>query len=95
MELQHENYDEAIRVMQCAAAIPKNTKILMTILFKSLKLWSFLVDLEESIGTIELTKAIYNKIIDLKIANAQVIVNYTAFLEGNQYWKDSFKVRFV
>jgi pre-mRNA-splicing factor SYF1 len=30
---------------------------------------------------------------DLKIANAQVIVNYAGFLEENQYWEDSFKVR--
>ncbi|EEB95243.1 hypothetical protein MPER_05819, partial [Moniliophthora perniciosa FA553] len=27
LEIRHENYDEAIRVMQRAAAIPKNTKI--------------------------------------------------------------------
>lgn len=100
MELRHENYDEAIRVMQRAAAIPKNTKInyhdhslpVQARLFKSLKLWSFYVDLEESIGTVESTKAVYDKIMDLKIANAQVIVNYAAFLEDNQYWEDSFKV---
>ena len=62
-------------------------------MFKSLKLWSFYVDLEESIGTVESTKAVYDKIMDLKIANAQVIVNYAGFLEENQYWEDSFKVR--
>ncbi|KAJ8588066.1 TPR-like protein [Rhizopogon salebrosus TDB-379] len=100
MELRHENYDEAVRVMQRAAAIPKNTKInyhdhslpVQARLFKSLKLWSFYVDLEESIGTVESTKAVYDKIMDLKIANAQVIVNYAGFLEENQYWEDSFKV---
>ncbi|KAF8969894.1 hypothetical protein BDZ97DRAFT_1902300 [Flammula alnicola] len=78
MELRHENYDEAIRVMQRATAIPKNTKIsyhdhtisAQARLFKSLKLWSFYVDLEESI----------------------VIVNYAAFLEENDYFEDSFKV---
>jgi pre-mRNA-splicing factor SYF1 len=59
-----------------------------------LKLWSFYVDLEESIGTVESTKAVYDKIMDLKIANAQIIVNYAGFLEENQYWEDSFKVRF-
>lgn len=44
-------------------------------LFKSLKLWSFYVDLEESIGTVETTKAIYDKILELRIANAQVCFN--------------------
>ena len=62
-------------------------------LFKSLKLWSFYVDLEESLGTVESTKAVYDKILDLRIANAQIIVNYASFLEENKYYEESFKVR--
>ncbi|KAJ7632210.1 hypothetical protein FB45DRAFT_911819 [Roridomyces roridus] len=100
MEIRHENYDEAIRVMQRATAIPKNTKInyhdhslsAQARLFKSLKLWSFYVDLEESIGTIDTTKSVYDKILELRIANAQIIVNYAAFLEENKYFEESFKV---
>lgn len=61
-------------------------------LFKSLKLWSFYVDLEESLGTVETAKAVYDKILELRIANAQVIVNYAAFLEENKYFEESFKV---
>lgn len=100
LEIRHENYDEAIRVMQRAAAIPKNTRInyhdhtlsAQTRLFKSLKLWSFYVDLEESIGSVETAKAVYDKILELRIANAQIIVNYAAFLEENKYFEESFKV---
>ena len=62
-------------------------------LFKSLKLWSFYVDLEESIGTVSTAKAVYDKILELRIANAQVVVNYAAFLEENKYFEESFKVR--
>lgn len=51
------------------------------------------MDLEESIGTVETTKAVYDKILELRIANAQIIVNYAAFLEENQYFEESFKVR--
>lgn len=65
-----------------------------TRLFKSLKLWSFYVDLEESIGTIESTKAVYDKIFELKIANAQIVINFANFLEENEYWEESFKVSF-
>jgi pre-mRNA-splicing factor SYF1 len=61
-------------------------------LFKSLKLWSFYVDLEESLGTVESTKAVYDKILELRIANAQIIVNYSAFLEENKYFEECFKV---
>ncbi|KAF5391748.1 hypothetical protein D9757_001751 [Collybiopsis confluens] len=100
LEIRHDNYDEAIRVMQRATAIPKNTKInyhdhtlsAQIRLFKSLKLWSFYVDLEESIGTVETTKIVYDKILELRIANAQIIVNYAAFLAENKYYEESFKV---
>ncbi|KAI0336387.1 spliceosome complex protein [Cubamyces sp. BRFM 1775] len=100
MEIRQENYDEAIRVMQRAAVVPKNTKVnyfdhalpVQARLFKSLKLWSFYVDLEESLGTVESTKAVYDKILDLRIANAQIIVNYASFLEENKYYEESFKV---
>jgi hypothetical protein len=61
-------------------------------LFKSIKLWSFYVDLEESIGTVDSTKVVYDKILELRIANAQIIVNYANFLEENHYFEDSFKV---
>ena len=55
-------------------------------------MWSFYVDLEESLGTVETTKAVYDKILELRIANAQIIVNYAAFLEENKYFEESFKV---
>ena len=58
-----------------------------------MKLWSFYVDLEESIGTVDSTKAAYDKILELRIANDQVIINYAAFLEENKYYEESFKVR--
>jgi len=80
--------------------VPKNTKVnyhdhslpVQARLFKSLKLWSFYVDLEESLGTVESTKAVYDKILELRIANAQIIVNYAAFLEENKYFEECFKV---
>src|SRR6266446_9358129 len=42
-------------------------------LFKLLKLQSYYyIDLEESIGTVETTKQVYDQILELRIANAQV-----------------------
>lgn len=60
--------------------------------YKSLRLWSFYVDMEESIGTVESTKAVYDKILELKIANPQIIVNYANFLEENKFFEESYKV---
>ncbi|SOV07008.1 Pre-mRNA-splicing factor SYF1 [Ustilago sp. UG-2017a] len=101
MELRDSNYDDAIRIMARSVAPPCNTKGIQyhdetlppqTRLFKSLKLWSFYVDLEESLGDVESTKRVYEKMLELKIANAQIIINYAAFLEDNKYFEESFKV---
>lgn len=50
-------------------------------LHKSLRLWSFYVDLEESLGTLESTRVVYERILDLRIATPQIILNYAFFLE--------------
>ncbi|CAI2186189.1 3390_t:CDS:10, partial [Funneliformis geosporum] len=100
MELRFENYDKAIDVMGRATVPPRNPNVdfrdeslpVQLRVFKSIKLWSFYVDLEESIGTVESTRAVYDRILELKIANPQIIINYASFLEENQYFEESFKV---
>lgn len=59
---------------------------------RNLKLWLLLVDLEENFGTYSSTKAVYERILDLKITTPQVVLNYAAFLENHQYYEDSFRV---
>ncbi|KAI8139847.1 hypothetical protein BJV82DRAFT_672217 [Fennellomyces sp. T-0311] len=105
MELRHDHFDEALDVMARATTTPRipgvNPKMInfndetlpvQSRVFKSLTLWSFYVDLEESVGTVESTKAVYDKIMDLRIVNPQIVVNYGTFLEENSYFEDSFKV---
>jgi hypothetical protein len=36
---------------------------------------------------------VYDRLFELKIANAQVVINCANFLEENEYWEESFKVR--
>ena len=50
-------------------------------LHKSLRLWTFYVDLEESLGTLESTRVVYERILDLRIATPQIIINYALLLE--------------
>lgn len=93
------NYHDHVREHPSHLRRPNIDGMLQTLpvqarLFKSLKLWSFYVDLEESIGTVESTKNVYDKILELRIANAQVLINYAAFLEENKYYEDSFRVCF-
>lgn len=102
MELRHKNFKGALELMRQATAVPSvevkrrvaadgNEPVQMK-LHKSLKLWSFYVDLEESLGTLESTRAVYERVLDLRIATPQIILNYAFFLEEQKYFEDAFKV---
>ena len=49
-------------------------------LYKCLKLWSMYADLEESLGTFKSAKGVYDRILDLRIATPQIVINYGMFL---------------
>uniref|UniRef100_A0A8D2J3B4 Pre-mRNA-splicing factor SYF1 n=1 Tax=Varanus komodoensis TaxID=61221 RepID=A0A8D2J3B4_VARKO len=98
MELRHENYDQALRILRKATAIPAkkaeyfdSSEPVQNRVYKSLKVWSMLADLEESLGTFSSTKAVYDRILDLRIATPQIIINYGLFLEEHNYFEESFK----
>lgn len=60
--------------------------------FRSLRLWSFYADIEESLGTVQSCRTIYDRILDLRISTPQIVINYAMFLEENNYFEDAFKV---
>ncbi|XP_047333850.1 pre-mRNA-splicing factor SYF1 [Impatiens glandulifera] len=102
MELRNKNFKGALVLMRRATAEPSvevkrrvaadgNEPVQIKI-HKSLRLWTFYVDLEESLGTLESTRAVYERILDLRIATPQIIINYAMLLEEHKYFEDAFKV---
>ncbi|XP_027201057.2 pre-mRNA-splicing factor SYF1 fand [Dermatophagoides pteronyssinus] len=100
MEVRNNNFELALKLMQRAVSVPSKrtttsyydqSESVQNRLYKSLKIWSMYADLEESFGTFESTKAVYDKIIELKIVTPQMIINYGLFLEENDYFEESFK----
>lgn len=100
MELRNENFDEAVKIMAKAVQAPKRSTVdyfdenlsPQQRVHKSWKLWSFYVDLVESVSTLEETKKIYERIFELRIATPQTVVNYANLLEENKYFEESFKI---
>ncbi|KTW27084.1 hypothetical protein T552_02576 [Pneumocystis carinii B80] len=100
LELRNNNFDKAVKIMKKATNCPDRSNVdyfdetltPQQRIHKSSKLWMFYVDLEESVGTIDSTRDVYDKILSLKIATPQTIVNYANFLEENKYFEESFKV---
>ena len=107
MELRHKHYAECRNVLRRATTLPSKMSInellsmknkdIETIpvqqrLFKSKKLWSFMIDIEESMGTLQEAKAVYNTVMDLKVASVQTILNYAELMERNEYFEESYRV---
>ena len=100
MELRSENFDRAMAIMETATRAPKRSTVdyfdetlsPQQRVHKSWKLWSFYVDLVESVGTVEEVRAIYDRIFELRIATPQTVVNYANFLEEHNYFEESFKI---
>ena len=96
--LRHYGYDETARLLKRAVMTPskrasyfdENADVQQRV-YKSLRVWSLYADVEEAFGTIETCKAVYEKILDLRIATPQTVINYGMFLEENQYFEDAFK----
>lgn len=100
MELRNENFDMAVETMVKATMAPKKSTVdyfdetltPQQRVHKSWKLWSFYVDLVESVGSLEDTRRVYERIFELRIATPQTVVNYANLLEENKYFEESFKV---
>ncbi|KAG8428155.1 pre-mRNA-splicing factor syf1 [Metarhizium acridum] len=84
MELRNEKFDEAVRIMSKAVQAPKRSTVdyfdealsAQQRVHKSWKLWSFYVDLVESVSTLSEVKRVYERIFELRIATPQTVVNY-------------------
>lgn len=59
---------------------------------RSVKVWSLYLDLEESLGTVESCRAAYDRVMELKVVTPQMVLNYSMFLEENNFFEDSFRV---
>lgn len=100
MELRNDNFDMAMEVMKKATLAQKRSTVdyfdetltPQQRVHKSWKLWSFYVDLVESVSTLEETRSIYERIFELRIATPQTVVNYANLLEESKYFEESFKV---
>lgn len=100
MELRNDNFDGAMKVMAKAVQAPKRSTVEyfdetlspQQRVHKSWKVWSFYIDLVESVGTLDEARAAYDRVLELRIATPNTIVNYANLLEEAGYHEESFKV---
>ncbi|KAJ1881844.1 pre-mRNA-splicing factor syf1 [Coemansia sp. RSA 1722] len=95
-EISWGELERARRVLTQATAEPRNWASLPANAplraFLDRRLWSLLVDLEESQDSVEATRLAYDRMLELKIATPQTVVDYAVFLEERGFFEDSFRV---
>ena len=95
MHIRNGNVDSARKILKyaCSKKIIKNTQgNSVSHPIYSLKVWSLYADLEENCGKEEDIKAIYQSMIEYKIASPLTILNFAAYLEKMERYEEEFKV---
>jgi pre-mRNA-splicing factor SYF1 len=90
LELRQENWDEALDIIRKSVVVPTNAPRLVKGLAKSLRLWDLLLDLEESLGTMQTTKDAYNRAMEQRVATPMHLLNFGSFLTERKYFEESF-----
>jgi len=92
LELKHEAWDEALSLARQSVAQDSRRgqrggrRLHLT---KSLRLWDLLLDLEESLGTVQTTKDAYNRALETKVATVQHVLNFGVFLTEQKYFEEA------
>jgi len=96
LHLKHKNYDSALAILSSACSSKRDKKgpkiDRENSLHMSPKIWFFFADLQESIGSFDEAKLVYERMMDLKVATPHTILNYCAFLEKHYYFEESFRI---
>lgn len=100
MEVRNKQYKKALHRLQTATTVPprsaaqaamKDSELPVQMrVHKSLKLWSLYADLEESLGSFASAKAVYTRMLELRVATPQLVINFATFLEEANYFEDAF-----
>ena len=79
-EHHHSAASTALTAAQCAR------------LQRSSRLWSLYADLVEEVEGCLAAKAVYERMLELKVATAQQVLNAAKMLEENKYWEEAFHI---
>ena len=100
MLLRHKKNDEAQQLLRRATSPPKRSRDdngneldePNALLHKNVRLWHLLCDLEESLGSLESAKSVYERALDLKVATPQTVLNYASLMRERSYHEEAFRI---
>ncbi|KAJ2828003.1 pre-mRNA-splicing factor syf1 [Coemansia erecta] len=99
LELARGDVEAALRVLTRATAQSGSARVDFRDesiapaqrVFKSQRVWALLVDVFEADGRDASVREAYERMLELRIATPQTVVNYALFLEERGFFEDSFR----
>jgi pre-mRNA-splicing factor SYF1 len=99
LEIRQDDLETAIKVMEIATRsndkrvdYHDTSRPVQERIHKSVKLWSFYLDLVESSGDVPKTCSVYDKVFEMKVATPLTVINYANFLEELNRFEEAFRV---
>ncbi len=90
MHLRHHNYESAYKIVERACTARKKAGMNVTV---SGRLWTLYADLAESLSKgFASMRAIYNKVMGMKIVTPKIVLNYANLMEEQGDLEGMFKV---
>ena len=59
--------------------------------YKNTRLWAFLADLQESLGPLDAARAVYERMMQLRVITPALLLNYAKLLEEHKHYEDAFR----
>ena len=96
LELRLGQYHKARDIVASVCRRPRKTEVeaggSVVKVHRSTRLWGLYADLEESLGTLTTTRAVYDAMIAMKVITPQQVLNYAHLLTEQSYYEESFRV---
>lgn len=94
MYLRHQKFKRALELVRRAVDVrnQKDANHVQQRLYRSVKLWSLCLDLEQNLGTIATSRATFDLMVELKVVTPQIALNFALYLEEHRYFEASFSV---
>ncbi|GFE55314.1 pre-mRNA-splicing factor SYF1 [Babesia ovis] len=92
MHLRHNNCKRALDLARQAVDVRNKNEpnYVEQRLYRSVKLWSLCLDLEQNLGTIATARATFDLMVELKVVTPQIALNFAMYLEDHKYFEAAF-----
>eukprot|EP00371_Babesia_bovis_P000585 XP_001609232.1 XBA-binding protein 2 [Babesia bovis T2Bo] len=92
MHIRHNNLKRALELSRQAVDVrnKKEPNYVEQRLYRSVKLWSLCLDLEQNLGTIATARATFDLMAELKVVTPQIALNFAMYLEEHKYFEAAF-----